>query len=68
MFGEPVREIEKIHGTCVKATAKPLTPEKPVAVKTSGALFDVHAEFALGEAKTVGLEIDGEKIATFRCC
>ena len=65
MFGEPVKEIEKIHGKCVKATAKPLTPEKPVAVKTSGALFDIHAEFELGTAKTVGLEVDGKKVATF---
>ena len=65
MFGEPVKEIEKIHGTCVKATAKHLTPEKPVEVKTSGALLDIRAEFELGKAKTVGLEVDGKKVATF---
>jgi len=65
MFGEPVKEIENILGKCSKATAKPLTPEKPVEVKTSGALLDIRAEFELGKAKTVGLEIDGKKVATF---
>ena len=42
-----------------------LTPEKPVEVKTSGALLDIRAEFELGKAKTVGLEVDGKKVATF---
>ena len=36
IFGEPVKEIEKILGKCSKATVKHLTPEKPVEVKTSG--------------------------------
>ncbi len=65
MFGEPVKEIEKILGKCSKATAKLLTPEKPVEVKTSGALLDIRAEFELGKAKTIGLEVDGKKVATF---
>jgi hypothetical protein len=34
-------------------------------VKTSGALLDIRAEFELGKAKTVGLEVDGKKVATF---
>jgi hypothetical protein len=44
---------------------KHLTPEKPVEVKTSGVLLDIRAEFELGKAKTVGLEVDGKKVATF---
>ena len=65
MFGEPVVEIGKILGKCSKATAEHLTPEKPVEVKTSGALLDIRAEFELGKANTVGLEVDGKKVATF---
>ena len=65
MFGEPVKEIEKILGKCSKAIVKHLTPEKPVEVKTSGALMDIRAEFEFSKAKTVGLEVDGKKVATF---
>ena len=34
-------------------------------MKTSGALFDIRAEFELGKAKSVGLEIDEKTAATF---
>ena len=34
-------------------------------METSGALFDIRADFELGTAKTVGLEVDGEKVAAF---
>jgi len=65
VFGEPVKEIEKIHGKACKAADKPLTPDAPVAMKTSGALFDIRATFEFGKAKTVGIEVDGKKAATF---
>jgi fructan beta-fructosidase len=65
MFGQPVREIEKIYGKSFKTANKPLTPDKPVTMKTSGALFDIRAEFELGKAKSVGLDIDGKPAATF---
>jgi sucrose-6-phosphate hydrolase SacC (GH32 family) len=65
MFGEPVKEIEKIYSKRLEVAKKSLTPEKPVAVKTSGALLDIRAEFELGTAKTVGLEVDGKRVATF---
>jgi len=65
MFGEPVKEIEKIHGKAHKVKNKPITAEKPIEMKTSGALFDIRAEFEIGTAKSVGLEIDGRKAATF---
>ena len=65
VFGEPVKEIEKIHGKAHKAANKPLTPDAPVAMKTAGALFDIRATFEIGQAKTVGIEVDGTKAATF---
>jgi fructan beta-fructosidase len=65
MFGEPVREIENIHGKSFKLADRPLTADKPAAIKTSGALLDIRAEFELGTAKTVGLEVDGKKVAAF---
>ena len=65
MFGEPVTEIEKIHGKACKAAKKTLTPDQPVAMKTAGALFDIRATFEFGKAKAVGIEVDGQKAATF---
>jgi len=65
MFGEPVKEIEKIYGKCLEVAKKSLVPDRPIALETSGALFDIRAEFELGTAKTVGLEVDGKKIAAF---
>jgi len=65
MFGVPVKEIEKIHGKTCKAANKPLTPDAPVAMKTSGALFNIRATFEIGKAKAVGIEVDGAKAATF---
>jgi sucrose-6-phosphate hydrolase SacC (GH32 family) len=61
MFGEPVREIEKIHGKRFEVAEKTLMPDRPIALETSGALLDIQAEFELGTAKTVGLEVDGKK-------
>jgi fructan beta-fructosidase len=65
MFGEPVKEIDKIYGKRLEVAKKSLVPDKPVALKTSGALLDIRAEFELGTAKTVGLEVDGSKVAVF---
>jgi fructan beta-fructosidase len=65
MFGEPVKEIDKIYGKRLEVAKKSLVPDKPVALKTSGALLDIRAEFELGTAKTVGLEVAGSKVAVF---
>jgi len=65
MFGEPVTEIKKIYGKRLEVAKKPLVPGQPIALETSGALFDIRAEFELGTAKTVGLEVDGKKVAAF---
>ena len=61
MFGEPVKEIEKIHGKKHQAANKPLSDGKTVKLATSGALFDIRATFEVGTAKRVGLNVDGKR-------
>jgi fructan beta-fructosidase len=61
MFGEPVKEIEKIHGKTQKAENQPLGDEWSVEFKTEGALFDIRAVWEVGAGKQVGLDIDGRE-------
>ena len=67
MFGEPVKEIKKIHGVKHKMKNKVLSAEAPVEVKTTGALFDIRATFECGTAKSLGLLVDGEEMFGFDC-
>ena len=61
MFGEPVREIEKIHGKKHETADRPLADGKSVKLATAGDLFDIRAAFEVGTAKRLGLIIDGEE-------
>jgi len=64
MFAEPVREIEKLYtDPSEHAEPRELPAGASVAMPLAGELYDVQATFALGEAKTVGLDIGGQRIA-----
>jgi len=63
MFAQPVKEIELLHREKHTLGQTVVKPDGPVSVATSGRLFDIRAEFALGEAKAFGLEIAGEKVS-----
>jgi fructan beta-fructosidase len=65
MFGEPVKEIEKIHGRTRKARNKPLADGRPVKLDVSGSLFDIRAVFEVGTAKQVGLLMDGTEVFSY---
>lgn len=67
MFGEPVKEIQTIHGKMHKAENKALSDEASVEFQTKGALFDIRATFELGTAKTIGLYVAGEELFHFDC-
>ena len=62
MYAQPIEEIELLHKKCESLKDKVLTPEEPAFVKTSGRLFDIRAEFTLGDAKQVGLEIGKRRV------
>ena len=61
MFGEPVKEIETVHGKAHKATNQKLADGRSVKLDTEGALFDIRAQWQVGTAKQIGLDIDGRK-------
>ncbi len=62
MFAEPIEEIQLLHRQRRSVEDVVAAPEKPVTVKTSGRLFDIHAELTLGDAKRVGLEIGRRRV------
>lgn len=62
LFIEPVEEIEQLRGTAHRLTdvslgGQPLTLDEP-----AGELFDIEAVIELGDAETVGLDIQGHRI------
>ncbi len=65
MFGEPVGEIEKIHGEKHSAENKSLSDNQAFDLVTSGALFDIRATFEVGNAKRIGLNVDGKPAFTY---
>lgn len=63
LFGEPVKEIEKLYNKSHRIKKKTLSNNETAQIETQGLLFDIRAEFETGTAKTVGIDIDGHKIA-----
>ena len=62
MFAQPVAEIAKLRTKTHTGSAGELTPDAPRKVAVSGELFEVRAEFVLGQAKVVGLDIGGNRV------
>jgi fructan beta-fructosidase len=62
MFAQPVEEIAKLRSKTHSAAAGELVPGAPRKVAVSGELFEVRAEFVLGQAKVVGLDIGGNRV------
>ena len=57
----PVKEIEKLHGKEHKFSGLLKPGENPLA-GIEGDLFDIRAEFELGDASEFGLRIRGEEV------
>lgn len=62
MLAAPVREIEILHQQRHALNAMQIEPGASVSVATSGRLFDIRAEFEVGQAKAFGLQIGDTKI------
>ena len=62
MFAEPIKEIAKLRKTTHTVGSADLAPDAPKTVATSGELFEIRAEFAVGQAKAVGLDIGGNRV------
>jgi fructan beta-fructosidase len=63
MFAVPIEEIAKLRKKTHSAGSAELAPDAPKSVAVSGELFEIRAEFALGQAKSVGLDIGGNRVA-----
>lgn len=63
MFAAPVKEIAKLRKKTHAAGPADLAPDSPKSGAVSGELFEIRAEFAVGQAKTVGLDIGGNRVA-----
>lgn len=62
MLAAPVQEIEILHQQRHALNAMQIEPGASVSVATSGRLFDIRAEFEVGQAKVFGLQIGDTKI------
>ena len=63
LFAKPVEEIALLRNKTHSAAAGELLPDAPRKVAVSGELFEVRAEFVLGQAKAVGVDIGGNRVA-----
>jgi fructan beta-fructosidase len=63
MFAEPIREIASLRKKTHSAGGAELAPDAPKSVAVSGELFEIRAEFAVGQANAVGLDIGGNRVA-----
>jgi fructan beta-fructosidase len=62
MYARPVKEIELLHDTRHTLGSTSIEPDTPVSLETSGRLFDIRAEFEVGDAATFGLQIGETKV------
>jgi fructan beta-fructosidase len=62
MFAYPVKEIEKIHGKEYTWSDIELQPEKNILSDVTGELFDIEAEFSVGEGEEFGFVINGYSV------
>ena len=62
MFAEPIKEIAKLRKKTHSAGSANLAADSPKSVPVSGELFEIRAEFEIGQAKAVGLDIGGNLV------
>jgi fructan beta-fructosidase len=62
MRAAPVKEIELLHHRKHALNPMQVEPGASVSVATSGRLFDIRAEFEVGQAKAFGLQIGDTKV------
>jgi sucrose-6-phosphate hydrolase SacC (GH32 family) len=62
LFRWPVREIERLRGEGRKVAGRTLVPGTEVTLDGKSELWDVRAEFEVGDRGSVGLRVRGEPI------
>jgi fructan beta-fructosidase len=62
MLAAPVKEIELLHQRKHALQTVQVQPGEPVTVPTRGRLFDIRAEFEVGQASVFGLQIGDTRV------
>ena len=62
LFATPIEELAKLRKKKHTSGGGELIPEAPISVAVSGELFEILAEFSVGQAKAVGLDIGGNYV------
>ncbi len=62
MFAKPVKELASLHKKKHSVTGGNLTENSPRSVSVSGELFEIRAEFAVEQARVIGLDIGGNRV------
>ena len=63
MFWQPVKEIEKLRAKSHSLKAQELKPGETPLSGITGELLDIRAEFDVGQAEEVGLNVRGTPVA-----
>jgi len=62
MYAAPVKDIAKLRKKSHSAKPVDLADDSGTSLEVSGGLFEIRAEFAVGKARFVGLDIGGNGI------
>jgi len=62
MYAKPVKEIEALRMTKHAREEITLDAGRPLSLPVSGNLFEIQAEFAVGNAKSFGVEVAGTRV------
>ncbi len=62
MFAEPIKELATLRRKTHTAGAADLAAGSPETVGVAGELLEIRAEFAVGQARAVGLDIGGNRV------
>ena len=62
MLAAPVKEMELLHLRKHALQAVQVQPGEPLAVPTRGRLFDIRAEFEVGQSSAFGLQIGDTRV------
>ncbi|MCF7974446.1 MAG: glycoside hydrolase family 32 protein [Phycisphaerae bacterium] len=62
LFAAPVEELAALRTGKFSSGRVTLNPASPHAVAVSGELFEIRAEFAVGQASIVGLDVGGNRV------
>jgi fructan beta-fructosidase len=62
LFATPIKELARLRKKQSSSAGGVLTPGTPISGAASGELLEIRAEFAVGRARVLGLDIGGNRV------